>query len=239
MRSAGEHHEFVAAQARGEVAAAQRALQPATDGDQETVAGIVAVLIVDGLELIQVDEGHDQGLIAAFESGDTMVHFIDQGAAIGQPCRGVGECADGQCIVGLAQRLHQTFAFDLLGDQARKHLQYLFGPVGKWFAFVAGGAQRAIERAVVRAYCRAGVGGNAQCARGGGVCPALRHVVGVGTAFFQRAFAQRAFPRHRQPLGNQQALGVACEQDVLEAGIGIDGGEVSGFQAGDRLQQLQ
>ncbi len=54
-RAGQQHREFVAAQARDQVGAAQAQAQLARDGLQQLIAGPVAVGVVDALEVVQVD----------------------------------------------------------------------------------------------------------------------------------------------------------------------------------------
>jgi hypothetical protein len=51
-----EHHELVAAKAREDVSATQGSLQPSTDLDQQVVADLVAVKVVDFLETVEIAE---------------------------------------------------------------------------------------------------------------------------------------------------------------------------------------
>ena len=53
-----QHRELVAAEPRGEVAGAHRGGDPVGDRHQHRVAGRVAVLVVDRLEVVEVEEQH-------------------------------------------------------------------------------------------------------------------------------------------------------------------------------------
>ena len=59
---AHQHDELIAAEARGQITRTQYALLAFGDRLQELVAGFMAVLVVDGFEVVEVDEGDDQGL---------------------------------------------------------------------------------------------------------------------------------------------------------------------------------
>ena len=81
-----EHDELVAAQAREQVAAAQPVLQPPGDGEEQLVAGRVAVRVVDGLEAVEVEEQQGQRVSPTRASHSaTSTPLLD--AAGGSPAR--------------------------------------------------------------------------------------------------------------------------------------------------------
>ena len=60
-----EDGELVAADPRHRVAEADAGPQPLADRHEEAVAGVVAEAVVDGLEVVEVDEQHGDRLVAA------------------------------------------------------------------------------------------------------------------------------------------------------------------------------
>ena len=66
-RSREHHEELLAAEAVGEVEGAQLLAQRVGDVDEDRVAALVAVLVVDGLEVVEV--GHDHADRLARERG--------------------------------------------------------------------------------------------------------------------------------------------------------------------------
>ena len=73
-----EDHELVAADAGGGVAAAQDPGQPARDRDQQQVADVVAERVVDGLEAVEVQHEHADGLLPATEAPERLVEAVPQ-----------------------------------------------------------------------------------------------------------------------------------------------------------------
>ena len=76
--------EFVAAKPRERVAFAQRLLHARGDGDQQLVAGLVAVLVIDRLETVEVEIGHGQHVVAALRLRHRLPHTVGEQHAIGQ-----------------------------------------------------------------------------------------------------------------------------------------------------------
>ena len=75
--------ELVAAEAGRHVAIADRAPKPLADGDQEAVAGLVAVGVVDGLEVVEVDEQDGQQPVVG-SVGEVRGQPLGEEAAVGQ-----------------------------------------------------------------------------------------------------------------------------------------------------------
>ena len=86
----GQHgDEFIATQARQRIARAQGALQAVPERDQQLVAGLVAELVVEGLEAVQVqiDHRHLVLVLRGLAHGDQQA--VGQQAAVGQTGQGV------------------------------------------------------------------------------------------------------------------------------------------------------
>ena len=86
-----QHRELVAAQPRGQVGRPDAAADPLGGGDQDGVAGGVAGVVVDALEVVEVEEEHGAG---AARAGQRLVQAAHEQRAVGE----VGE----RVAVGLA-----------------------------------------------------------------------------------------------------------------------------------------
>ena len=60
MSALQQHGELIAAQTRHGVTGTQALAQPVGDHAEQGIAGMVAELVVDGLEIVQVAEQHGQ-----------------------------------------------------------------------------------------------------------------------------------------------------------------------------------
>jgi len=78
------HDELVGTEAAGGVRAAGMRLQPVGDLSQQGVAGPVAQRVIDGLEVVQVDD--EQGTMVAGPAvgGQGVLQTVDQQAAVRQ-----------------------------------------------------------------------------------------------------------------------------------------------------------
>ena len=85
----GQDHELVAAQAGDRVAVAHQLGQALGDGNQQPVAGVVAEVVVDGLELVQVDEQHRQDAFRAVQPRHRLMGAVHQQHPVRQPGEGV------------------------------------------------------------------------------------------------------------------------------------------------------
>ena len=81
--------EFVAAKPRERVAFAQRLLHARGDGNQQLVAGLVTVLVIDRLETVEVEIRHGQHVVAALRLRHRLPHTVGEQHAIGQRRQGV------------------------------------------------------------------------------------------------------------------------------------------------------
>ena len=78
------HHELVAAQARHGVDAAHAAAQALCHVLQQQVAHVMAQGVVQGLEVVQVDEQQRTALALALGAGQCLLHAVHQQHAVGQ-----------------------------------------------------------------------------------------------------------------------------------------------------------
>ena len=116
---AGHHHKFIAADARHNVALACLALQPPGHGHQQGIAHIVAVLVIDGFEPVQIH--HIDGehfLCAAARQGRGQRDV--QAAPVGQSRQGVGVC-QGAHYVAFAVRIQGSEAQGLGAQTEHPH----------------------------------------------------------------------------------------------------------------------
>lgn len=82
--------ELVAAQPRDRVLRAHHLRQSVGRGDQELVAGLVPHRVVDGVEVVEVQEEHRQGDVVpavtlAATAGEGLLQPVQQQRAVGQP----------------------------------------------------------------------------------------------------------------------------------------------------------
>ena len=75
------HRELVAAEARDHVLGAQARAQPRGDRHQQLVAGGVAEAVVDGLEVVEVDEQHRE---LAAPVGDRGLDLVGEQRSVGE-----------------------------------------------------------------------------------------------------------------------------------------------------------
>ena len=100
-----QHGELVAAEARDGVAGAQRATQPARDGDQQLVADVVAERVVDELEAVEVEEQDGDAARpgrARCGAADRLVEAVEEQHAVRQPGQRVVQRVVLQALLGLA-----------------------------------------------------------------------------------------------------------------------------------------
>ena len=77
--------ELVAAEAGHGVAGADAAAEAGGHRRQEPVAGGVAEAVVDGLEVVEVDEQHGAEVAGAAAAVEGVLHPVAEQAAVGQP----------------------------------------------------------------------------------------------------------------------------------------------------------
>ena len=99
--SGQDHHELVAAPAGQLVAAAQRAREPPRHLLQHPVARLVAVGVVDALEVVDVDAAEREQVPVAGGQGDRALELVGAVAAVRQPGQVVGERLRGEPLVGV------------------------------------------------------------------------------------------------------------------------------------------
>ena len=89
-----EHRKLVAAHAGHGVDAAHALLEPDGDGGQRLVAGGVAAAVVDGLEVVEVDEQQRKRSPAAFATHQGVAQAVAQEGEVAEAGEGVVE---GRC----------------------------------------------------------------------------------------------------------------------------------------------
>jgi hypothetical protein len=114
-----QQQEFLAAPARQQIGAAQGLAGQFSQAPEHGVADGVAMLVVDQLEAIEVDEGQRQRLAQAPQARQRGVQGLLGVAAVGQIGQGI---ARGQAL-DLGQRLLQAQALALESLAHRTHLQ--------------------------------------------------------------------------------------------------------------------
>jgi hypothetical protein len=80
-----DDQEFLAALAAGDVLAARLRLQHAREGGEDRVPGGMAVVVVEGLEVVEVEGEHRQRQVAARAARDFTAERLGQVAAVEQP----------------------------------------------------------------------------------------------------------------------------------------------------------
>jgi hypothetical protein len=99
---AGEQDdELVAAVAGDDVVVAQLAAQGIGHDPQPFVAGLVALVIVDGLEVVEIEQQAGERRAGAAGAGDLLAHAQLQGAVVDEAREGVGGRRDAGELVGL------------------------------------------------------------------------------------------------------------------------------------------
>jgi len=83
IRAGQQYCKFIPTQACRHVAAAHQVAQALTERTQQQIAGIVAVAIVDGLEVVQVDEQQGDGFTAASGIAQRHLDTLDEIAPVG------------------------------------------------------------------------------------------------------------------------------------------------------------
>ena len=96
--------ELVAAQARHQIALAGAGLQAQRHFGQYLVTEGMAMLVVDRLEAIEVDQQHRQWLAVAQGAAQRHVQMLLQGIAVGQAGQRV---LHGQCLQALREHLNR------------------------------------------------------------------------------------------------------------------------------------
>src|SRR6266536_119647 len=84
-----DHREFVPAEPGQGVGVAERALQAVGEAAQDLVAGLVAELVVDRLEAIEVEDQHRQPAAPAPGAAHRLVEAVVEEAAVGKAGEGV------------------------------------------------------------------------------------------------------------------------------------------------------
>ena len=95
-----ECHEFIAAEPRYDVRLAAALLQHARCVDQRSVACKMSPGVVDGLEVIDVDEDHQDVALHADRQLESLLGESDEGAAIGKTCKLVHQKQGAQILLG-------------------------------------------------------------------------------------------------------------------------------------------
>ena len=86
-----QHGELVAAEARGDVGAADGVVEPARELDEHLVARGVAERVVDGLEVVEVEEDHGRRACLARRAGDRVADLLGEHRPVREPGHGVVE----------------------------------------------------------------------------------------------------------------------------------------------------
>ena len=94
-----QHGELVAAEAGGGVARADARRQPLRDLVEHLVAGRVAEAVVDGLEVVEVDEDDRQPVVLAPRAGDGVAHALAEQRAVGEVGHRVVERLVGELLL--------------------------------------------------------------------------------------------------------------------------------------------
>ena len=101
VRAGQQEDELVAAVARRGVVRPQRSAQRGGDLPQQRVAGEVALLVVDALEVVEVDEHARERVPLADGAGDLLAHAELERAVVQQAGERVGARRGARVLVGL------------------------------------------------------------------------------------------------------------------------------------------
>src|SRR5215210_7081254 len=118
-----EQRELVAAEAGGRVALPEAAAQPLRDGPEQLVAGVVAVAVVDGLELVDVEQQHAHAGVPAVER---VLEPVVEERAIRELSEGVVERLALELLLERLELPHgllETVVLERDGDVARERLE--------------------------------------------------------------------------------------------------------------------
>ena len=94
-----QHRELVAAEPRGGVAGAQAAREPLAHDRSSVVARRVAEAVVDGLEVVEVDEQHGELAAVALEPRRRVVDAVAEQRLVGEAGQRVVERLVGQLVL--------------------------------------------------------------------------------------------------------------------------------------------
>ena len=149
--------EFVTAQAHQLVGLAQAGQQPARELAQQTVTGFVAMVVIDGLEIVKIQHAHGDDVAAAVRPRQRLGQVVVQRAPVRQAGQHVVQRFEFDAHLQLVarghvhHRPHGQLPFGLLHHAARQVAAYdlAAGALQAHAAKLAGtlGAQRRVERA--------------------------------------------------------------------------------------------
>ena len=120
-----EHDELVTGEACDGVLGTGDAEEPAGDGDEELVANVVAELVVDELEVVEVDEQDRHRRLAPSRAGQGLREPVHQQAPVGKVGQGIVERPVHEVLLGALparQVLHlpqQEVGLGLVADRRR------------------------------------------------------------------------------------------------------------------------
>ena len=117
-------HELVAAKARDDVRLATTFAQHARGVDEGAIAGEVSVSVVDVLQMVDIDEDHQDVALHAHRQLERLLRERDERATIGQPRQLVDEQQRLEIILRSFLRgdvvVHGVHATGLVGDAKRR-----------------------------------------------------------------------------------------------------------------------
>jgi hypothetical protein len=103
-----QNRELVAAPAAEDVDVAKLAVPGRRRFEQHPIAGLVAVRVVERLEVVEVQQRHGQRLTGSQRPRQLASELLIPAAAVGQPCQRVRSRQTGQHAHLLAQRLDRA-----------------------------------------------------------------------------------------------------------------------------------
>ena len=139
-----QHGELVAAEARRDVGAADAVVEPARELDEHLVAGGVAERVVDGLEVVEVEEDHRRRARLAPGARDRLADLLGEHRAVRESGHGVverlvGELGLERLALADVAGVEQDAADVLVVDEVREQDLELAG-------VAVAAAERAFER---------------------------------------------------------------------------------------------
>jgi len=113
-----QHHKLISAQARDRVGFSDVSENPPRNFLQQQVTDVMAERVVQGLEIVEIDEQQCPLVLAARARSQTLPQPVQQQAAVGQTGERVKECEIPDLVMGRLQLLQLT-----LSPLAAQHAQ--------------------------------------------------------------------------------------------------------------------
>ena len=111
----GDHHKLIAAEAPQRIGVADHTVEPRDDRSQEFVADTVTERVVDGLEVIQVDEQRRHRRLAAARAREHLLDAIQDQRPVREPGQRVVGRQEGKLLLAARELFIRSLALGLKG----------------------------------------------------------------------------------------------------------------------------